>query len=127
MKKTTNSKSTTIKRIYVVIYDQQEFMGYDASTPIKAFKNKKTAEQYVDGRNFEFQTLCLHGEDEYENYVIDNSYSDFVVSMSDLRDAFSYVKEELLRIQRTGSKPSIWDTLDNIKPFKVIPVEYSAE
>jgi hypothetical protein len=127
MKKTINNKPRTLKRIYVVIYDQNEFLGYEASTPIKAFKNKKTAEQYVDGRNFEFQTLCLHGEEQYANYVLDNEYRDFIVTMSDLRDAFSFVKEELLRLQKTGTKPSIWDILDDIKPFKVMPIEYSAE
>jgi len=127
MKKTTSSKPTTLKRIYIVIYDQQEFMGYDTIVPTKAFKSKKSAEIYVASRNFEFQTLCLHDEEEYENYVLDNNYSDFIISMSDFREAYSFIKEEMLRLQKNGRKPDIWEILEKISPFKVIPIEYITE
>lgn len=127
MKKTVTSKSRTIKRIYIVIYDQQEFMGQDINVPTKAFKSKKSAEIYAASRNFEFQTICLYDEEEYENYVLDNNYSDFIISMSDFRDAHSFVKEEMLRLQKNGRKPDIWEILEIICPFKVVPIEYVTE
>lgn len=127
MKKTVTSKSRTIKRIYIVIYDQQEFMGQDINVPTKAFKSKKSAEIYAASRNFEFQTICLYDEEEYENYVLDNNYSDFIISMSDFRDAHSFVKEEMLRLQKNGRKPDVWEILEIICPFKVVPIEYVTE
>lgn len=127
MKKTIKSKPRTLKRIYIVVYDQQEFMGYDTNTPTKAFKSKKSAEIYAASRNFEFQTICLHDEEEYENYVLDNNYSDFIISMSDFRDACCFIKEEMLRLQKNGRKPEIWEILENISPFKVMPIEYITE
>lgn len=127
MKKTVTSKSRTIKRIYIVIYDQQEFMGQDINVPTKAFKSKKSAEIYAASRNFEFQTICLYDEEEYENYVLDNNYSDFIISMSDFRDAHSFVKEEMLRLQKNGRKPDVWEILEIICPFKVMPIEYVTE
>lgn len=127
MKKTISSKRRTLKRIYIVVYDQQEFMGYDTNIPTKAFKSKKSAEIYAASRNFEFQSICLHDEEEYENYVLDNNYSDFIISMSDFRDAHSFIKEEMLRLQKNGRKPDIWEILENISPFKVMPIEYVTE
>ena len=118
----TSSKS--IKRIYLVIYDQQEFFGYDVNTPIKAFKTKKSAEIYASTRNFEFQTVCMLDEEDYESYVLGNMYSDYIVSVSDLRDAHGFVREELYRLQKNKMEANLWKILQNISPFKVIPIEY---
>lgn len=127
MKKLTSYKSKTLKRIYLVIYDQQEFMGYDTNIPTKAFKSKKSAEIYASSRNFEFQSICLHDEEEYESYVLDNNYSDFIISVSDFRDAYSFIKEEMLRLQKNNRTPDIWEILETIQPFKVMPIEYIAD
>jgi len=124
MKKLTSHKPKTLKRIYIVIYDQQDFMGYDTNIPTKAFKSKKSAEIYASSRNFEFQSICLHDEEEYESYVLDNNYSDFIISVSDFRDAYSFVKEEMLRLQKNGRTPDVWEILETIAPFKVVPIEY---
>ena len=124
MKKLTSHKPKTLKRIYIVIYDQQDFMGYDTNIPTKAFKSKKSAEIYASSRNFEFQSICLHDEEEYESYVLDNNYSDFIISVSDFRDAYSFVKEEMLRLQKNGRTPDVWEILQTIAPFKVVPIEY---
>lgn len=121
----TSSKS--IKRIYLVIYDQQEFFGYDVNTPIKAFKTKKNAELYANTRNFEFQTVCMLDEEDYESYVLSNNYSDYVISVSDFRDANGFIREELIRLQKNKIPSNLWEILDNIKPFKVIPIEYVSD
>jgi hypothetical protein len=113
-----------IKRIYLIVYDQQEFFGYDPNTPIKAFKTKKSAEIYAATRNFEFQTICMLDEEDYESYVLSNNYSDYVISVSDFRDAHGFIKEEMLRLQRNKMSSNLWEILNNIKPFKVIPIEY---
>ncbi len=118
------SPNKNIKRIYLIIYDQQEFFGYDTNTPIKAFKTKKIAEFYAASRNFEFQTLCMLDEEDYEAYVLGNNYSDYVVSVSDFRDAHSHVKEELLRLQKNNLPINIWELLNDIRPFKVLPIDY---
>jgi hypothetical protein len=117
-----NSKS--IKRIYLIIYDQQEFFGYDTNTPVKAFKTKKLAETYASSRNFEFQTLCMLDEEDFENYVLSNNHSDYIISVSDFRDAYSFIKEEMLRLQKSKISTTVWELLENIRPFKVIPIEY---
>lgn len=117
----------SIKRIYLVIYDQQEFYGYDANTPVKAFKAKKFAELYAATRNFEFQTICMLDEEDYESYVLSNNYSDYVISVSDFRDANGYVREELFRTQKNKTPANLWEMLETIKPFKVIPIEYVTE
>lgn len=125
MKKLTSSrKNKSIKRIYLIIYDQQEFFGYDTSSPIKAFKTKKAAELYAISRNFEFQTICMFDEEDYESYVLSNSYSDYVVSVSDFREAYGFIKEEVLRLEKNNTPYNIWEILQNVKPFKVIPIEY---
>lgn len=117
----------SIRRIYLVIYDQQEFYGYDANTPVKAFKQKKFAELYANTRNFEFQTVCMLDEEDYENYVLSNNYSDYVISVSDFRDANGFIREELFRSQRNKIPINLWEMLENIKPFKVVPIEYVAD
>jgi|LakMenEpi03Aug12_release.lakeMendotaPanAssembly.Ray.scaffolds.fasta_scaffold609969_2 hypothetical protein len=127
MKKLTSRKPKTLKRIYLVIYDQQEFMGYDTNIPTKAFKSKKSAEIYASSRNFEFQSICLHDEEEYESYVLDNNYSDFLISISDFRDAHSFIKEEMLRLEKNGRNVNVWEILETITPFKVMPIEYVNE
>jgi hypothetical protein len=114
----------SIKRIYIVIYDQQEFFGYDTNAPIKAFKNKKTAELYAASRNFEFQTICMLDEEDYESYVLYNNYSDYIISVSDLRDASAFIKEEMIRLEKNRIPINIWSLLGNINPFKIIPIEY---
>lgn len=121
------SPSRNIKRIYLVVYDQQEFYGYDANTPVKAFKAKKIAELYASTRNFEFQTVCMLDEEDFENYVLSNSYLDYVISVSDFRDAYGYVKEEFYRLEKNKITPNLWEILENIKPFKVIPIEYAID
>lgn len=118
------SPNKSLKRIYLVIYDQQEFYGYDANAPVKAFKTKKIAELYASTRNFEFQTVCMLDEEDYENYVLLNSYSDYIVSISDLRDASGFVREELHRLDRNKIPINLWEILSNINPFKVVPIEY---
>jgi hypothetical protein len=118
------SGSKSIKRIYVVLYDQQEFLGYDTATPIKAFKTKKMADVYANSRNFEFQSVCMLDEEDYENYVLSNTNSDYVISVSDLRDAHSFVAEEMMRLQKNKMPINIWTIISDIIPFKVIPVEY---
>lgn len=118
------SPNKSLKRIYLVIYDQQEFYGYDANAPVKAFKTKKIAELYASTRNFEFQTVCMLDEEDYENYVLLNSYSDYIVSISDLRDASGFVREELYRLDRNKIPINLWEILSNINPFKVVPIEY---
>ena len=123
MKKLISPKRT-LKRIYLIIYDQQEFLGYDPYSPIKAFKTKKAADIYVSSRNFEFQTVCLMSEEDYESYVLQNQYSDFVVSISDLRDAHAFISEEIARLQKNKMPINIWQILEDIVPFKVIPIEY---
>ena len=117
-----NNKS--IKRIYIIIYDHEEFMGYDRNIPIKAFKNKKTAEMYATSRNFEFQTVCMLDEEDYEAYVLSNGNPDYVVSISDLRDANAYVREEMFRLEKNKMPINIWKILEDIIPFKIVPVEY---
>lgn len=124
MKKLTSKNVKSIKRIYIVIYDQQEFYGYDTNAPIKAFKSKKTAELYAASRNFEFQTVCMMDEEDYENYVLHNNYSDYIISVSDFRDASSFIKEEMIRLEKNKMPTNIWETLEGIKPFKIIPIEY---
>lgn len=114
----------SIKRIYLIIYDQQEFFGYDTNTAVKAFKTKRAAELYASSRNFEFQTICMMDEEDYEAYVLGNAYSDYIISISDLRDAYSFVTEELVRLQKNKLPSNLWEVLDTIKPFKVIPIEY---
>lgn len=123
MKKLVQSKKS-IKRIYLIIYDQQEFFGYDTNTPVKAFKTKKAAELYASSRNFEFQSICMLDEEDYEMYVLGNSYSDYIVSISDLRDAQAHIREEMYRLEKNKTPVNIWDLLEDIKPFKVIPIEY---
>jgi hypothetical protein len=118
------SPNKSIKRIYLVLYDQQEFFNYETSTPIKAFKTKKSAEIYANTRNFEFQTVCMLDEEDYESYVLDNVYSDYIVSVSDLRDAHGFIKEELYRLEKNKMEANPWKLLLNINPFKVIPIEY---
>lgn len=118
----TAKKNTT--RIYIVMYDQQEFFGPDTTIPIKAFKTKKTAELYADSRNFEFQSICMLDEEDYERYVLSNQYSDYVISISDFRDAHAFIKEEMLRLQKNKIPIDVWELIEDIKPFKVIPIEY---
>ena len=118
------SPNKSLKRIYLVIYDQQEFYGYDANAPVKAFKTKKIAELYASTRNFEFQTVCMLDEEDYENYVLLNNYADYIVSISDLRDASGFVREELYRLDRNKIPINLWEILSNINPFKVVPIEY---
>jgi len=128
MKKLASPRANkSIKRIYLVIYDQQEFYGYDANAPIKAFKIKKNADLYVASRNFEFQTVCMMDDEDYENYVLSNNYSDYIVSVSDFRDAHGYIKEEILRLEKNRIPVNIWEILENIKPFKILPIEYITE
>jgi hypothetical protein len=117
-------KNKSIKRIYIVLYDQEEFLGYERNVPVKAFKTKKSAELYANSRNFEFQSVCMFDEEDYETYVLENQYSDYVVSIGDLRDAQAYVKEEIFRSERNKITPNIWGIIENIKPFKVVPIEY---
>jgi hypothetical protein len=118
------SPNKSLKRIYLVIYDQQEFYGYDANTPVKAFKTKKIAELYANTRNFEFQTVCMLDDEDYENYVLLNSFADYIVSISDLRDASGFVREEVFRMDRNKVPINLWKILSNINPFKVVPIEY---
>lgn len=113
-----------IKRIYLIIYDQQEFFSYDTNTPIKAFKTKKAAEIYAATRNFEFQTVCVMEDEDYESYVLSNNYSDYVVSISDLKDAYAFIKEEMIRLNKNKMPANFFQILENIKPFKIIPIEY---
>lgn len=128
MKKlTTSSKNKTIRRIYLIIYDQQEFFGYDTNTPVKSFKTKKIADIYAQSRNFEFQTLCMLDEEDFETYVLNNSHTDYIISVSDFRDAYSYIKEEMLRLEKNKIPTTIWELLENIRPFKVIPIEYVSD
>lgn len=124
MKKLVSKNNKSIKRIYIVIYDQQEFYGYDTNAPIKAFKNKKTAELYAASRNFEFQTICMMDEEDYESYVLYNNYSDYIISVSDFRDASALIKEEMIRLEKNKMPANIWQLLEGIKPFKIIPIEY---
>lgn len=116
--------SKSIKRIYLVIYDQQEFYGYDANSPVKAFKTKKIAELYASTRNFEFQAVCMLDEEDYENYVLSNNFLDYIVSIGDLRDASGFVREELHRLNRNKILINLWEILSKINPFKVVPIEY---
>lgn len=118
------SSNKSLKRIYLVIYDQQEFYGYDANAPVKAFKTKKIAELYASTRNFEFQSICMLDEEDYENYVLLNNYADYIVSISDLRDASGFVREELHRLDRNKIPINLWEILSSINPFKVVPIEY---
>lgn len=118
------SPDKSIKRIYLVLYDQQEFFSYETSTPIKAFKTKKSAQIYANTRNFEFQAICMLDEEDYESYVLGNMYSDYIVSVSDLRDAHGFIKEELYRLQKNKMETNLWKILETINPFKVIPIEY---
>jgi len=127
MKKLVSKNTKSIKRIYIVIYDQQEFYGYDTNAPIKAFKNKKTAELYAASRNFEFQTICMMHEEDYESYVLYNNYSDYIISVSDFRDASGFIKEEMIRLEKNKMPVNIWHLLENIAPFKTIPIEYVTE
>jgi hypothetical protein len=121
------SPDKSIKRIYLVLYDQQEFFSYETSTPIKAFKTKKTAQTYANTRNFEFQAVCMLDEEDYESYVLGNMYSDYIVSVSDLRDTHAFVKEEMYRLQKNKMEINLWKILETINPFKVIPIEYVTE
>jgi len=120
----TRSNNKSIRRIYLIIYDQQEFFGYDTNTPVKAFKTKKLAELYASSRNFEFQTLCMLDEEDFESYVLSNTHSDYIISVSDFRDAYSFIKEEILRLEKNKIPTTVWELLEDIRPFKVIPIEY---
>jgi len=105
MKKLASPRANkSIKRIYLVIYDQQEFYGYE-----------------------KFQTVCMMDDEDYENYVLSNNYSDYIVSVSDFRDAHGYIKEEILRLEKNRIPVNIWEILENIKPFKILPIEYITE
>ena len=123
----TSSNIKSIKRIYLIIYDQQEFFGYDTNTPVKAFKTKKLAEIYAQSRNFEFQTVCMLDEEDYETYVLGNTHSDYVISVSDFRDASSFIKEEMFRMEKNKAPINIWELIEDIRPFKVIPIEYDTD
>lgn len=123
MRKIIASKKSS-GRIYIVIYDQQEFFGHDTNIPVKAFKTKKLAELYASSRNFEFQAICMFDEEDYENYVLSNQYSDYVISVSDFRDANAFLREEVLRLEKNKMPINLWKLLEEIKPFKVIPIEY---
>ena len=123
MKKLINPTSS-IKRIYIVLYDQQEFLGYDTNTPVKAFKTRKMADVYASSRNFEFQSVCMLDEEDFESYVLGNTNSDFVISISDFRDAQSFIREEASRLERNKMPINIWGILNDITPFKVVPLEY---
>lgn len=118
------NKAKSIKRIYIVIYDQQEFFGYDNNMPVKAFKTKKCAELYAGSRNFEFQTVCMLDEEDYENYVLSNNHSDYIISISDFRDAQGFIREEIIRLEKNKMPVNIWSILESIQPFKVLPIEY---
>lgn len=124
MKKLASQSNKSIKRIYLIIYDQQEFFGYDTNTPVKSFKSKKMAELYAESRNFEFQSICVLDEEDYENYVLGTFNADYVVSISDFRDAHGFIKEELLRLEKNKTPTNVWELLENIRPFKVLPIEY---
>lgn len=63
-------------------------------------------------------------EEDYENYVLLNSYSDYIISVSDFRDASGFVREELFRLDKNKIPINLWEILSNIKPFKVVPIEY---
>lgn len=127
MKKLVSKNTKSIKRIYIVIYDQQEFYGYDTNAPIKAFKSKKTAELYAASRNFEFQTICMMDEEDYESYVLYNNYSDYIISVSDFRDASAFIKEEMIRLEKNKMPVNIWHLLEGVSPFKIVPIEYVTE
>lgn len=118
-------RKTNLKRIYVVFYEPQEFLGTDVNVPIKAFKDKKLADIYAKSRNFEFQTVALQSEEEFENYVLSNEFNDYTVTMSDLRIASSFIKEELLRSTSSkGFYNNIWEALTDLEPFRVRNIEF---
>lgn len=121
----TPTKKTN--RIYIVIYDQQEFFGHDSTIPVKAFKTKKNAETYASSRNFEFQSICMLDEEDYESYVLSNQFSDYIVSISDFRDAHAFIKEEILRLEKNKMPIDLWALLEDVKPFKVMPIEYLSD
>lgn len=121
------SSKKSIKRIYIVFYEPQDFLGNDINIPIKAFKNKRAAEIYTATRNFEFQTLCLLDEESHESYVLNNHFNDYTVTMGDLRLAGTFFKEQLHRSTKTNNLEEIWEILLDIQPFKIRPIEYSNE
>jgi hypothetical protein len=82
------------------------------------------AELYSNSRNFEFQSICMLDEEDYENYVLSDFNLDYIVSISDFRDAHSFIKEELIRLEKNKTPTNVWELLANIAPFKVIPLEY---
>lgn len=63
-------------------------------------------------------------DEDYENYVLLNSFADYIVSISDLRDASGFVREEIFRMDRNKVPINLWKILSNINPFKVVPIEY---
>jgi hypothetical protein len=122
MKNIIPKKNTN--RIYVVLYEQQEFFRHDTRTPVKAFKTKEIAQLYADSRNFEFQSVCILDEEDFENYVLGNQYSDYIVSVADFREVHGFVKDEILRLEKNRYPINLWDILEEVKPFKVISLEY---
>ena len=122
------SSKKSIKRIYIVFYEPQEFLGSaDINIPLKAFKSKKSAELYASTRNFEFQTISLLDEESHEQYVLNNAHNDYTITMGDLRIANTYFKEELFRATKANNIHNIWEVILEIQPFRVRPIEYSTE
>ena len=39
-------------------------------------------------------------EEDFESYVLSNTHSDYIISVSDFRDAYSFIKEEMLRLEK---------------------------
>ena len=111
------------KIIYIVFYLGQDYIGNDVNIPIKAFKNKKTARLYANSRNFEFQTVFPGTDREHEDYVLSNSYNDYTIAMSDLREAKHYVQLQLI----DKKFANYWDALFSIEPFVIRPIEYSTD
>jgi len=124
VQKMSTKKKRPARKIYIVVYDQQEFLGYNTHVPAVAFSMKRDAELYAASRNFEFQTVCLQSEEEYANYVLENHYADFIISMCDFRDAYIFVREEMARSRKMGLEPCVWTIVSSIMPFKTIPIQH---
>lgn len=103
------------KKIYVIMYEPRDSYMNEDNIPVIAFKTLKQAQLYCNSRNFEFQSIAITGGDDqtYDNYVIENDYRDYIVTVSDLRLAFLEARSTIKNGQ------DIFESIKYILPFRV--------
>ena len=64
-------------------------------------------------------------DEDYENYVLLNSFADYIVSISDLRDASGFVREEVFRMDKNKVPINLWKILSNINTVEALKASVS--